>query len=108
QAMVYGDKRPNLVALIVPDETWFQDWTKESGKTGSLSDLKDDPNLRAAMSETLDGINKPLSNIEKVRRYIIADEPFTIDNGEMTPTMKVRRHVLKDRYGERLEGLYRS
>lgn len=108
QAMVYGDKRPNLVALIVPDDTWFQDWKKATGKTGNFQSLKDDSDFMAIMSKTLDRVNQPLSPIEKMRRYIVADEPFSIDNGEMTPTMKVRRHVLKARYGEKLEGLYRS
>ncbi len=107
QAMVYGDKRPNLVALIVPDETWVQDWKKSSNRTESLADLKTDPDFTTAIKAVLDRVNGPLSNIEKVRRYILADEPFSIDNSEMTPTMKIRRHVLKQRYGEGLEALYR-
>jgi long-chain acyl-CoA synthetase len=108
QAMVYGDKRPNLVALIVPDEAWLVDWKKASGKSGDINSLKDDVDFKAAISGILDRINQPLSIIEKVRRYVLADEAFSVDNGEMTPTMKIKRHVLKTRYGDRLEGLYRS
>lgn len=107
QAMVYGDKHPHVVALIVPDETWMTDWKRENSKQGELTALREDKDFLAAISTSIDRVNQQLSNIEKVRRFIIADEAFTIDNGEMTPTMKVRRHILKGRYGDRLEGLYR-
>ena len=49
-----------------------------------------------------------LSVIEKVRQFAFADEPFTIENGEMTPSLKIRRHQIRQRYGARLEALYRS
>ncbi len=107
QAMVYGDKHPHLVALIVPDEAWLTEWKRETGKRGDLSDLSEDADLRGVISSALDRVNESLSNIEKVRRFILASEPFRIENGELTPTMKVKRHVLKARYGERLEALYR-
>jgi len=107
QAMVYGDKRPHLVALLVPDQTWLDGWCKAHGKSGGLGDLANDEGLRSALAAALDRINASLSNIEKVRHFIVADEPFTIENEEMTPTMKVRRHKVKDRYGDRLEALYR-
>jgi len=107
QAMVYGDRHPHLVALIVPDEGWLAEWKRETGKRGSLADLREDEELRAAIGAAIDRVNGALSNIEKVRRFILASEAFLIENGEMTPTMKVKRHVLKTRYGERLEALYR-
>ena len=106
QAMVYGDKRPHIVALIVPDDDWLKDWAKQNGKSGALADLATDEDLHKALVPAMDRINAGLSNIEKVRRYMFADEPFTIDNAQMTPTMKVRRHKLKEVYGERLERLY--
>jgi long-chain acyl-CoA synthetase len=52
-------------------------------------------------------VNKRLSNIEKVRRFIVAPEPFTVDNALMTPTMKIRRHKINEIYRAALEGLYR-
>ena len=54
----------------------------------------------------LSRVNERLSSIERVRKVVIADEPFTVDNEQMTPTMKVRRHILKQIYGKRLESLY--
>ena len=53
-------------------------------------------------------MNKDLSVIEKVRRFILADEPFTVDNEMLTPSIKIRRHVIKEKYGERLDALYKS
>jgi long-chain acyl-CoA synthetase len=55
----------------------------------------------------VDRVNRDLSVIEKVRRFILADEPFSVDNQQMTPSIKIRRHVIKEVYGERLDALYR-
>ena len=59
------------------------------------------------MRAAVDRVNKDLSVVEKVRQFSFADEPFTIENEEMTPSMKIRRHKIKERYGERLDALYR-
>lgn len=107
QAMVYGDKRPNLVALLVPDEAWLREWAKENSKPSSLDALSNDDDLMQALKPSVNVVNANLSNIEKVRRFIIAKEAFTIDNEQMTPTMKVRRHKIKEVYGQLLERLYR-
>ena len=106
QAMVYGDKRPHLVAVVVPDADWFKDWKKEAGKSGELADLADDKDLHNALAASFGRVNKTLSNIEKVRRFIVAKEAFSVENQQMTPTMKVRRHVVRDVYGDDLESLY--
>lgn len=106
QAMVYGDKHPHITALLVPDDEWLKAWSKETGKSAKLSDVSCDEELIKALRPAMDRINKGLSNIEKVRRFMLAEEPFTIDNAQMTPTMKVRRHKLNEVYGERLEKLY--
>jgi long-chain acyl-CoA synthetase len=55
----------------------------------------------------VDRVNRDLSVIEKVRRFIRADEPFSIDNEQLTPSLKIRRHVISKIYGERLDALYR-
>ena len=106
QAMVYGDKRPHIVALLVPDDVWLREWAKANSKTSSLDQLCDDPDLIKALRTIVDEVNSELSNIEKIRRFIVAKDAFTIDNEQMTPTMKVRRHKIKEIYGDRLEGLY--
>jgi long-chain acyl-CoA synthetase len=108
QAMVFGDKRPHLVALLVPDEATARAWAGEQGISDgtSLAEICQNPAFHAHVGEALSRVNTSLSPIERVRRFILTDQPFTIDNSQMTPTMKLRRHVLKDVYGARLEKLY--
>jgi long-chain acyl-CoA synthetase len=106
QAMVVGDKRPHIVGLIVPDEEWAREWAEANGVTGDLASLRETPQFRMAVREAVDRVNAQLSVIEKVRQFVFADEPFTIENEEMTPSLKVRRHKLVERYGQRLDALY--
>ncbi|WP_095012384.1 AMP-dependent synthetase/ligase [Tsuneonella mangrovi] len=108
QAMVSGDKRPYLVGLIVPDAEWALEWATENGEKFDFRALQDFPPFRSAVREAIDRTNKELSVIEKVRQFAFADEPFTIENEEMTPSMKIRRHKIRERYGDRLDGLYRG
>jgi long-chain acyl-CoA synthetase len=84
QAMVTGDRRPYLVALLVA----------EKGVD------------HAAVQAAVDRVNAGLSPAERVRRFALADEPFSIENGELTPSLKAKRHVLRARYGARLDALY--
>ncbi len=106
QVMAYGDKRPYLVAVVVPTEEFMADFAKEHGKEASLGALKDDETFVKAISTSIDKVNGGLSNIEKVRRFTIADEAFTTDNHMMTPTLKIRRHKVREAYWERLDALY--
>ena len=108
QAMVSGDKRPYVVGLIVPDAEWALDWAKENGKAFDLAKLQELPEFRAAVRASVDRVNKELSVIEKVRQFTFADEAFSIENEEMTPSMKIRRHKIRERYQERMDALYRS
>jgi long-chain acyl-CoA synthetase len=106
QAMVFGDRRPHLVALLVPDPDWLAGWAREAGKPNDLAQLADDADLRSALSEVTKRVNATLSPLERVRNFIVASEPFTTDNGMMTPSLKIRRHKIKATYGQALEGLY--
>lgn len=107
QAMVYGDRRPHIVALIVPDETFAENWATTNNRTSSdLEALIDDEEFRKAIGAAVDRINTDLSVIEKVRRFRLTAEPFTIENSMMTPTLKIRRHVIREKYGDSLEALY--
>ena len=95
QAMVYGDRRPHLVALLVPDPE-------------EMKRFKDDADgMHKALSKAVDRVNAELSVIEKVRRFIVSDEPFSVENEMLTPSMKIRRHVIGGVYGERLDALFK-
>ncbi|NIA69129.1 long-chain fatty acid--CoA ligase [Pelagibius litoralis] len=106
QAMVYGDKRPNLVAALVPDDEFITTWAAQNGKPDNLADLTEDPDFRSAVSTVVDKVNKELSPLEKIRRFTILPQPFTVENGMMTPTLKIRRHKIREAYGAALEALY--
>jgi len=106
QAMVYGDKRPHLVAVLVPDEGFMANWARENGHDVKLAELSDSERFHERLREALDRANARLSPIEQVRRFLIAAEGFTTDNGLLTPSLKIRRHEIRKIYGERLEALY--
>jgi long-chain acyl-CoA synthetase len=106
QAMVFGDRKPHLVALLVPDPEFMASWAKENGKSANLEQHHEDPELVKALSPIVDRVNRNLSNLEKIRRVTIAPEAFSVDNGLLTPTLKIRRHKIRERYGDRLERLY--
>ncbi|HET7604534.1 MAG TPA: long-chain fatty acid--CoA ligase, partial [Sphingomicrobium sp.] len=62
--------------------------------------------LQQRLSAAVDRVNRDLSVIERVRRFTLADEPFSVDNEQLTPSMKIRRHVISEAYGEQLDSLY--
>ena len=86
QCMVYGDKKNYLVALIVPSK----DFLKEKEKINNV----------------IEKINKKLTLLEKIKRIQLIDENFSIENGLMTPTMKVKRKKVTEKYKNQLEKLY--
>ena len=108
QAMVAGDKRPYVVGLIVPDPEWALEWSRDHSVKFDFAALQTNPEFRAAVRKAIDAVNRDLSVVEKVRQFAFADEPFTIENNEMTPSMKIRRHIIRERYSERLNGLYKK
>ena len=106
QAMAYGDRRPHLVALIVPDAEHTAAWAQANGKPAEMTALMADPAFRQHIGAAVDRVNRNLSPIEKVRRFLLIAEPFTVDNEMSTPTLKIRRHVINARYGADLTALY--
>jgi long-chain acyl-CoA synthetase len=91
QAMVYGDRRPYLVALLVQDP-----------------EVARQPDAEQRLRAAIDRVNAELSVVEKVRRFVVADAPFSIENEQLTPSMKIRRHVIKQAYSDRLDALYKK
>ncbi len=107
QAMVYGDKRPHLVAILVPDEEFAKQWSETNGVSDKFEDLAENKEFVDVLAEAVDRVNGGLSTIERIRRFIVATEAFTIENEMMTPSLKVRRFKVIEKYGSALEALYR-
>ena len=106
QSMVYGDFKNYLVAIIVPDKEQALLWAKNNNKENSLSTLIKDEDYNKTIKEIISKVNNNLSNIEQVRKFILIDHEFTIENDMMTPTMKVKRYKIKSVFGDQLENLY--
>ena len=106
QSMLYGDSKNYLVAIIVPDKEQALLWAKENNKKTEMSFLINDEDFIKMIKEVTNKVNKNLSVIEQVRKFILFDEEFTIENDMMTPTMKVKRFKVKNIFGARLEELY--
>jgi long-chain acyl-CoA synthetase len=106
QAMVFGDCRPYLVAILVPNAEFAAEFATGNQVSPELSALAADPEFAKAMRAAVARVNHGLAPVERVRRFVIASEPFTVANGRMTPTLKIKRHAIRDAYGAMLDALY--
>ena len=97
QVAVFGDKRPHLVALVVPSAERLKALGVDPADAAAVHDL---------MGKAIERANRGLSPIEKVRRFALAPEPFTIENGLMTATLKVRRAHVYRKHQALIDGLY--
>jgi len=108
QVVVYGDQKPYLVALIVPNRDACTAWSVLQGLPESdWAQLCASKVLRKMLQTRIAAELHPLNAFEQVRRIHLLDTPLTMDEGLLTPTMKVRRRQVFERYGELLESLYR-
>ena len=103
QAAVIGSSMRFCAALIVPA---LDAVTKKTGTTITKDDLKDHPGVRELIQEEVDVINAGLPDWEQIKGFVILNEPFTIDSGELTPTMKMKRRVIYDRYAKEIDKMY--
>ena len=108
QSMVVGDGRPYAAALVTIDEEAFPAWKERHSKPAgaTAAELRDDPDLVAEIQAAVDDANTTVSRAESIRRFRIVDGDFTQENGQLTPSLKVRRNVVaKDRAAD-IEALY--
>ncbi|MGA7270028.1 MAG: long-chain fatty acid--CoA ligase [Acidimicrobiia bacterium] len=106
QTIVVGDNRPFIAALITIDPEEYPRWAAENGIEAPLSEATHDPRLVAAVQEAVDAANRAVSKAESIRVFQILPVDFTIEGGELTPTLKVKRRVVHDRYADTIESLY--
>ena len=107
QAFVFGDKQPHLVALIVPSVDYASAWASNNKANHDLELFIKDIEFIKGIEQSVDRVNKKLSIIERVRRFILIPQAFSVENGMMTPTLKLRRHNILSQYGDDLNALYR-
>jgi long-chain acyl-CoA synthetase len=106
QCMVVGDGQPFVAALVTIDRESFPTWAEAHGKSGSIADLVDDPDLVAEVQAAVDDANKAVSKAESIRKFrIIADE-WTEEGGQLTPSLKLKRNVVMREFKDEVAALY--
>jgi long-chain acyl-CoA synthetase len=109
QACVVGDRRKHLAALLVPNLEALRGVLKQKGVEGKpIEELVKSPELRAFYLARLREFNKPLSDVEAISAFTLVARPFTQEDGELTPTLKLRRKAVQEHYREQIEAMYRD
>jgi long-chain acyl-CoA synthetase len=108
QAMLVGDGRPFIAALVTIDPEAFERWRAGSGRPAGadISGLTEDPALRAEVQQAVDAANATVSRAEGIKKFVILPRDFTVESGELTPSLKVRRALVLERFGDAVEALY--
>jgi long-chain acyl-CoA synthetase len=107
QACVIGDDRPYLVALIVPDPDVVPAWAKAEGIEGaSLAEIAEHPGLRAEIAREVASANRRFSRVEQVRHFAVIGHEWMPDSDELTPTMKLKRKPIAQKYAPEIDSLY--
>ncbi len=109
QAMAVGDNQPFIGALIAidPPEA-FDAWKTQHGKAAgaSVGDLRTDPDLVAEIELAVKDANQHVSHAESIRKFRILPEDFTVQTGELTPTLKVKRNVVAEKFADEIAAIY--
>ncbi len=108
QALVVGDAKPFIGALITIDPEAFAGWKERNGKpaTASVGDLATDPDLVAEINTAVKQANMSVSHAESIRKFRILPVDFTEDTGELTPTLKVKRNVVAEKFAYDIQAIY--
>ena len=106
QAVVIGEARPYLTALLTLDAEAVARWASERGKLGEIELLVADPDVQAEVAASVARVNDERSRIEGIKRWRILPRDFTVDAGELTPTLKVKRNVVAAHYADEVRELY--
>ncbi len=106
QALVVGERRRYVAALISLDEDELRKWARERAIDGDLATLADNEQVRELIQGVVDGVNANLARFEQLKRFRILPRDFSMEAGEVTPTLKLKRRVVQDRFADEIEQLY--
>jgi long-chain acyl-CoA synthetase len=106
QAVMYGDRRPYPVALITLDAEEIAGFAAEHGLPEHLASLAGEPKVRELIAGVLADVNSRYAQVEQIKRFAILDHDLSQETGELTPTLKVKRKVIYDKYAGELDALY--
>ncbi len=110
QALVVGEAKPFVGALITIDAEAFPSWKERAGKPAdaTVADLADDPDLHAEIQSAVDEANLTVSHAEAIKKFRILPTDFSEESGEMTPTLKVKRNVVTEKFSADIEAIYKK
>jgi long-subunit acyl-CoA synthetase (AMP-forming) len=107
QAVVVGDRQPYLVALVTLDEEKLDELLRSSGSSAkTLEEAARDPKVNEFLMREVAGINATLSRVQTIKKIRILPKDLSVEGGELTPTMKVKRKVVNSKYADEIEALY--
>jgi long-chain acyl-CoA synthetase len=106
QAVMHGDRRPYPVMLITLDEEEIVPWAREHGLPQDIPTLASTDEVRAMIQAELDAANAKYAQVEQVKKFVILDHDLSQETGELTPTLKVKRNVVNEKYAGLLDSLY--
>jgi len=108
QALVVGDRRPYPAVLITLDPVEIGKWAAEKGIEGDVATLARDERVRALVAGIVEGVNSERSRFEQIKRFTVLPRDFEMEQGEVTPTLKLKRRVVLEHFADEVEGLYSS
>ena len=108
QAVMYGDRRPYPVALITLDPEEIVPWAQQHGLPEDVAELVQRDEVREMVQNELDRANTKYAQVEQVKKFALLDHDLTQETGELTPTLKLKRNVVHERYGSVFESLYNN
>ena len=108
QAVMHGDRRPYPVALVTLDPEEIVHYARQHGLSEDPAELSREPKVRELVQGVLDGVNANYAQVEQIKRFVILDHDLSQETGELTPTLKVKRNVINEKYADLFEALYRG
>ncbi|MGH2758548.1 MAG: AMP-dependent synthetase/ligase, partial [Actinomycetota bacterium] len=106
QACLIADQRPFTTALIALDADDAAAWAKAKGKPTDVASLSQDPDVIADIESYIKEMNKRLHNQEQVKKFTVLPMDWSVDSGEVTPTLKMKRKVVNQKYEDEIESMY--
>jgi long-chain acyl-CoA synthetase len=106
QVVMYGDRKPYPVAIVTLDAEVVLPWAEANGLPPDLAVVARNEQLMAMIQEELDAVNAKYAKVEQIKRFMVLDRDFTIDSGELTPSLKLKRNIVYANLAEEFERLY--
>ncbi|RYY28877.1 MAG: long-chain fatty acid--CoA ligase, partial [Chitinophagaceae bacterium] len=109
QIMIVGENKKTISALIVPSFNNLKIWTEQKGLSFSTkNEILESPEVHKLFASVRDGFNKKFGDVEKVKKFVLLPDEWSVDSGEMTPTLKLKRKVIMEKYKTVIHEIYRD